>query len=225
MHDVEQPKAGPKQWLRRRIPDFLLKERDTFLRLGPKAGAIYAWYRLLDCMGVRPQKRERIPPSTRSVLFVCFGNIMRSPMAEAMFRQSTAGTQILVTAVSAGLHAIPSREAHPRALVASSEFGISLVEHRAQLLTPEMVSQADAIFVMDFQNKAEVLALYPEARDKVVMLSEYADGAERYREIPDPYFGDLESTRRCYAILQTCIHNLAAELAEENPRSVAPAAT
>ena len=225
MHDVEQPKAGPKQWLRRRIPDFLLKERDTFLRLGPKAGAIYAWYRLLDCMGVRPQKRERIPPSTRSVLFVCFGNIMRSPMAEAMFRQSTAGTQILVTAVSAGLHAIPSREAHPRALVASSEFGISLVEHRAQLLTPGMVSQADAIFVMDFQNKAEVLALYPEARDKVVMLSAYADGAERCREIPDPYFGDLEATRRCYALLQTCIHNLAAELAEENPRSVAPAAT
>lgn len=225
MHDVEQPKAGPKQWLRRRIPDFLLKERDTFLRLGPKAGAIYAWYRLLDCMGVRPQKRERIPPSTRSVLFVCFGNIMRSPMAEAMFRQSTAGTQILVTAVSAGLHAIPSREAHPRALVASSEFGISLVEHRAQLLTPEMVSQADAIFVMDFQNKAEVLALYPEARDKVVMLSAYADGAERCREIPDPYFGDLEATRRCYALLQTCIHNLAAELGAHNPDPVAPAST
>ena len=225
MHDVEQPKAGPKQWLRRRIPDFLLKERDTFLRLGPKAGAIYAWYRLLDCMGVRPQKRERIPPSTRSVLFVCFGNIMRSPMAEAMFRQSTAGTQILVTAVSAGLHAIPSREAHPRALVASSEFGISLVEHRAQLLTPEMVSQADAIFVMDFQNKAEVLALYPEARDKVVMLSAYAEGAERYREIPDPYFGDLEATRRCYALLQTCIHNLAAELGAHNPDPVAPAST
>jgi protein-tyrosine phosphatase len=223
MHDVEQPKAGPKQWLRRGIPDFLLKERDTFLRLGPKAGAIYAWYRLLDCMGVRPQNRVRIPPSTRSVLFVCFGNIMRSPMAEVMFRQSTAGTQLQVTAVSAGLHAIPGREAHPRALVASSEFGISLVEHRSQLLTPEMVSQADAIFVMDFQNKAEVLALYPEARDKVVMLSAYADGAERCREIPDPYFGDLEATRRCYALLQTCIHNLAAELTEENPRSVEPA--
>src|ERR1700741_4333746 len=103
MHDVEQPKAGPKQWLRRRIPDFLLKERDTFLRLGTKVGAIYAWNRLLDLLGVRQEKPEGIPPSSRSVLFVCFGNIMRSPMAEAMFRQSTAGTQILVTAVSAGL--------------------------------------------------------------------------------------------------------------------------
>ena len=225
MQDVEQPKTGPKQWLRRLIPGSLLKERDTFLRLGPKAGAIYAWYRLLDCMGVRPQKRVLIPPSTKSVLFVCFGNIMRSPMAEVMFRQSTAGTHILVTAVSAGLHAIPGREAHPRALEASSEIGLSLHEHRAQVLSPEMVSQADVIFVMDFQNKAEVLALYPEARDKVVMLSAYAEGADRCREIPDPYFGDLEATRRCYALLQTCIHNLAAELGAHNADPVAPAST
>ena len=221
MHEVEQPKTGPKQLLRRVIPESLLRERETFLRLGSRAGAIYAWYRLLDCMGVRPQKR--IPPSAKSILFVCFGNIMRSPMAEAMFRQFTAGTHSLVTAVSAGLHAIPGREPHPRALAASNEIGLSLVEHRAQLLTPEMVAQADVIFVMDFQNKAEVLALYPQARDKVIMLSEYADGAERCREIPDPYFGDLESTRRCYALLQTCVHNLAAELAEQNPRSAEPA--
>ena len=224
MHEVDQPKMGPKQLLRRLIPAFLLKERDTFLRLGPKAGAIYAWYRLLDCMSVRPQKRERMPPSTKAVLFVCFGNIMRSPMAEALFRQSTAGTHILVSAVSAGLHAIPGGAAHPRAVAASSEIGLSLVEHRAQLLSPEMVSQADVIFVMDFQNQAEVLALYPEARNKVVMLSTYADGAERCREIPDPYFGDLEATRRCCALLKTCIHNLTAELAERNPRSV-PAAS
>ena len=223
MPEVEQPKAGPKQWLRRIIPEPLLKERDTFLRLGPKAGALYAWYRLLDRMGIRPEKRARLSPSTRSILFVCFGNIMRSPMAEVMLRQSTAGTQVLIGSVSAGLHAIPGREAHPRALEASSEIGLSLVEHRAQLLTADMVSHADVIFVMDFQNKAELLALYPEAQDKVVLLSEYADGADRCREIPDPFFGDLESTRRCYALLQTCIHNLAAELAEQNPRSVEPA--
>ena len=225
MDEIEQPKAGPRQWLRRWIPGSLLKERDTFLRLGPKAGAIYTWYRLLDRMGVKPQKRERIPPSTRSILFVCFGNIMRSPMAEAMFRQSTAGTHVLVSAVSAGLHAIPGSEAHPRALEASGEIGFSLLEHHAQVLTPEMVSQADVIFVMDFQNQAEVLALYPEARGKVLMLSAYADEADRWREIPDPYFGDLEATRRCYALLQTCIHNLAAELEAYNPDPVAPASS
>jgi protein-tyrosine-phosphatase len=60
---------------------------------------------------------------------------------------------------------------------------------------------------------------------KVVMLSAYAEGAQRCREIPDPYFGDLEATRRCYALLQTCIHNLAAELGAHNPDPVAPAST
>jgi len=106
-------------------------------------------------------------------------------------------------------------------LTASQELGLPLTQHRAQLLTAELVAQADAIFVMDFQNKAEVLALYPEAKEKVLMLSAYADGAGRPREIPDPYFGDLDATRNCYAILQTCIRNLTHEVAARSRGSVA----
>jgi len=108
------------------------------------------------------------------------------------------------------------------AMEASQELGLPLSQHRAQLLTPDLVSEADVIFVMDFQNKAEVLALYPEARPKVLMLSAYAENAHRYREIPDPYFGDLETTRRCYAVLDTCIRNLMAELAVHSADAAAP---
>jgi protein-tyrosine-phosphatase len=218
----EKPKAGPKEFLKRLLPDSWLKERNTFLLLGPRAGAIYGWLRLLDLGGVRLWSREMIQPSAREFLFVCFGNIMRSPMAEVMFRKFAAEANLPgVRALSAGLHAIPGREAHPRALTAAQELGFPLGQHRAQLLTPELVAQADAIFVMDFQNKAEVLALYPNAKKKILMLSAYADGAERCREIPDPYFGDLDATRRCYAILQTCIRNLTTDLAARTSGSVA----
>jgi len=218
----EKPKAGAKQILKRVLPDAWLKERDIFLRLGPKAGATYAWLRLLDRMGVRLWSKDVIKPSARSFLFVCFGNIMRSPMAELMFRKSAADDNLQdVRAGSAGVHAILGREAHPWALAASQELGLSLAGHRARPLTPELVAQADAVFVMDFQNKAEVLALYPEAKERVFMLSAYADGPGRYREIPDPYFGDLETTRHCYAILQACIRNLTTEIASRCSRSVA----
>jgi protein-tyrosine-phosphatase len=73
-----------------------------------------------------------------------------------------------------------------------------------------MVDQADAIFAMDFQNKAELLTLYPDAANKICMLSAYAEGAWQGREIPDPYLGDLEVTRNCARQLRTCIRNLLA---------------
>lgn len=208
--------------VRKIVPDSVLRERQVFLCLGRKARPIYAWLRLLDFIGVHSPNMERIRTDARSFLFVCFGNIMRSPMAEAMFRKSAAEANLCHLGIrSAGLHAVPGSEAHPRALAASQEVGLSLAQHRAQLLTAELVSQADVIFAMDFRNKAEMLALYPDAGDKILMLSAYGDGPTRYREIPDPYFGDLEATRHCYAVLQTCIRNLTNDLATRTTTSVA----
>jgi protein-tyrosine phosphatase len=145
---------------------------------------------------------------------VCFGNIMRSAMAEFLRRQALmgAGVQEQVRIVSAGLHASPGREAHPWAQQASAELGISLVEHRAKLLTPEMVEQADCILAMDFQNKTELLTLYPASQSKIFMLSAYGEQPWQYREIVDPYLGDLESTRSCSRQLRICIGNLKTSL-------------
>ncbi len=212
--EANQPKPGFREVFRRIVPDSVRRERQVFLRLGPKPGAIYARLRLLAYLGVHSNNMEKIHADARSFLFVCFGNIMRSPMAEMMFRESVteAGLPNLVVG-SAGLHAVSGNTAHPRAITASEEIGLPLTPHRARLLTADVVSRADAIFVMDFQNQAEMLALYPEARNKTLMLSAYAEGRERNREISDPYFGDLEATRRCYALLRTCIRNLTMALA------------
>jgi protein-tyrosine phosphatase len=201
-----------KDVLRKFIPDFLLKQRSIVLRLGPNAGRIYASLRLLDAIGVRAANQRRVPPSARSFLFVCFGNIMRSAMAEFLMRQSLshAGLEQQVRIISAGLHAIAGREAHPWAQEAAAYLGVSLAEHRAKPLTREMAEQSDCILAMDFQNKAELLTLYPEAQEKIFMLSAYAEGPWQYREIPDPYLGDLETTKFCGQQLRICIHNLIA---------------
>ena len=121
------------------------------------------------------------------------------------------------------MHASPGREAHPWAQEAAADLGISLTQHRAKLLTREMVSRADCVFAMDFQNKAELLTLYPEAQEKILMLSAYAEGAWKDREIPDPYLGDVEVTRHCGRQLQICIRNLLAGTvgASRQPRTTA----
>jgi protein-tyrosine phosphatase len=224
---MTQEQSKPlKQALRRVVPDSLIREGQIVLRLGPGAGQIYARLRLLDSLGIRSQNSNDIPPGAQSFLFVCFGNIMRSPMAELMFRKATEKAGLArIRATSAGLHAIPGSQAHPWALEASTEIGLSLESHQSQQLTEELVSQSDVIFAMDFQNKAELLALYPQARDKILMLSAYANGAARSREISDPYSGDVEATRRCYALIQACIQNLTARLVAVSSKSTSAAQT
>lgn len=199
-----------KDLLRKFIPQFLLRERNIVLRLGPKAGQTYASLILVDLLGIRRGNGRRVPETARSFTFVCFGNIMRSAMAEALMRQAVVncGLEERIQISSAGLHAAPGREAHPWAQEVSAELSLSLTDHRAKLLTREMVETSDAVLAMDFQNKAELLTLYPEFQKKIYMLSAYAEGAWQCREIPDPYLGDLETTRFCLRQLQTCIRNL-----------------
>ena len=211
---MNQDPTTPSPWdLRSIVPDSLRRERNAFLRLGPKAGPIYARLRLLDLVGVRSPNRRRVPSGARSFLFVCFGNLMRSPMAEAFFRKAVNDAELRGIRIdSAGLHAVPGSEAHPWALIASREIGVPLASHRARLVTADLVRQADVVLAMDFQNKAELLARFPEFGSKILMLSAYAEGPLRNREIPDPYFGDIDGTRRCYGVLQTCIRNLTGEL-------------
>jgi len=207
------PKPLLKRVLRPLVPQRLLKDRDVYLRLGPQTGRTYLRLRTLDSLGVRGSNKRKVPASARSFVFVCYGNIMRSPMAELMFRRTLSEHGVYDMEIcSAGIHATPGTEAHPRSQIAGRELGLPLDYHRSKLLTPEMVSKADAIFAMDFQNKAELLNLYPEASAKIFMLSAYAEGRRRYREIPDPFFGDQDEARRCYALLQTCVHNLVKSL-------------
>jgi protein-tyrosine-phosphatase len=198
-----------KDILRKLIPESLLKQRNIVLRLGP-SGRTYASLRMLDAIGIRSPHQRRPPASARSFLFVCFGNIMRSAIAEVLMRRalSEAGLAQQVVVMSAGLHATPGTEAHPWAQQAAAELGVSLGDHRAELVTQEMVTQADCVFAMDFQNKAELLTLYPDSQKKIYMLSAYAEGPLKFREIRDPYLEDLEATRLCGRQLQTCVRNL-----------------
>jgi len=210
---AELPSAKPdslRKILRKLVPIFLLKERSIIAHLGPGAGWTYASLCLQDAIGMRAANQRLIPRSSRSLLFVCYGNIMRSPMAEALMLRALEETPCSekIEVASAGLHATAGREVHPWALEVAAAMGISLADHRAKPLSKEMVEHADCVFAMDFQNKAELLTLYPEAASKIYLMSAYAAGRQRYREIADPFLGDLEATKSCYRELQICVRNL-----------------
>jgi protein-tyrosine phosphatase len=147
----------------------------------------------------------------KSVLFVCFGNIMRSPMCEALLNRAVHSTFPQMCVSSAGLSAVTGREAHPWAITAAHELGISLENHRARLLTSEIVDHSDLILAMDYDNYARLVSRFPDARKKVYMLGSYQGMDSRKVEIRDPYYQGADATGHCFRILANCIDHLVQE--------------
>ncbi|MEW6572658.1 MAG: low molecular weight protein arginine phosphatase [Bacillota bacterium] len=118
------------------------------------------------------------------ILFVCTGNTCRSSMAEGIFRDLLALQGVEdVDVASAGVFALPGSPASPEAVDALAEWGIDLSNHKARLLTPEIIQEADLILTMTARHKAAVLETAPDAKDKVFTINEYAGFTG---DIPDP---------------------------------------
>jgi protein-tyrosine-phosphatase/glycosyltransferase involved in cell wall biosynthesis len=198
---------------RRRLPQSVRRHLRASLRFGPRVRRTYWRLLLRRAIGGNGGAPEDSP--ARTLLFVCHGNVIRSPMAEALARRSLAalgagGFSVL----SAGLHAERGRDADGRAQMAAAEFGVSLRDHRARPLTRELALGADLIFAMDSLNQAELLARYPEAAPRIRLVGEGV-AARRGRpvEIEDPFLGSVEDVRRCYGLLETCVRRQAERFA------------
>jgi protein-tyrosine-phosphatase len=207
-----------KRLIERTLPRSLVNLCQIYRQLDAPAGAAYVTLQCLRALGLRRERWRQVPAGVRSILFVCHGNIIRSPMAAALLRQRLShAEQRLLAIASAGVHARPMNGVDTRALMVAREFGVSLDAHCPQPLTQQLVEQAEVIFVMDFLTEARLLGQYPGARHKVALLGAYAEGVPaRQLEIADPYHGDMTDIRRCYTILDGCIQRLVSALCPGN---------
>jgi protein-tyrosine phosphatase len=147
------------------------------------------------------------------IVFVCSGNIIRSPLAEALLRRHLAHAGHRTTRVSsAGLHATLGRPADPRAQDAARERGVALDGHAAQPFTRDLIDGAAAIFVMDFRNEAELLTRHPGAAGKVLLLGALAPDETGGPSIPDPYALDAAAVRAASERIDAATRSLAATL-------------
>src|SRR5688572_20211132 len=108
----------------------------------------------------------------KTFLFVCTGNICRSPMAEGLLRHAAAGRNEY-RAVSAGLGAVDGQPPSAHAIQAMRELGIDISQQRSRMLTADLVQQADYILGMTHSHVDTVLLLYPQSAEKTFLLREF----------------------------------------------------
>ena len=138
---------------------------------------------------------KNFSPKQVNVLFVCMGNICRSPTAEGVFAKLAQqhGLEHLIGVDSAGTHAYHSGEpADRRAQDAARERGYDLSFCRARKLLSEDFETFDYVLVMDRDNYNNALEITPKDKQhRLKLFLDYADD-KTVGEVPDPYYGGVQ---------------------------------
>lgn len=144
------------------------------------------------------------------VLFVCMGNICRSPTAEGVFRHvvQDAGLADQIDVDSAGTHAYHVNEPPDRRAQAAAERrGYSMSDIRARPVRIEDFERFDYIIAMDRDNLALLIdQADADYHDKIHLFLEYTSGHED--EVPDPYYGGVTGFERVLDLVEEASRGL-----------------
>ena len=151
------------------------------------------------------------------VLFVCMGNICRSPVAQGVFenvvrREGLTG-EVFVDSAGTG-HWHVGSPPDDRALSAAALRGLDISSQRARLISPEDCEDFDYVLTMDEQNFRKVAALC--RGDAVVRpFLDFAEGSPE-REVPDPYYGGPDGFERVLDLVEEASEGLIRDIRERH---------
>jgi glycosyltransferase involved in cell wall biosynthesis/protein-tyrosine-phosphatase len=143
-----------------------------------------------------PERVRNALASAKSLLFVCHGNIIRSPFAARLVADALDRQGAPVSIGSGGLEAVAGRPAHPTAVRTAATRQVDLTDHAAAPVTPATVANADVIFVMDVPQLVALLRRFPGAHAKTFLMTCLAPDAPL--EIADPVDGDESRFEACF---------------------------
>ena len=158
----------------------------------------------------------------KSLLFVCTGNTCRSPMAEGIARLVLEGRPGWKVA-SAGVGAINGQPASTHAVTAMRQLGQDISGHRSQMLTAQLVREADYIFALTQSHAEGILYYHPEAAEKVFLLREFDDSVESFdKDIADPIGGPLPGYVETRNQIEAGVRTAIAFIEQHEAASAAP---
>jgi len=150
-----------------------------------------------------------------SVLFVCLGNICRSPMAEAALRKLSWDAGLAITVDSAGTGDWHVGQApDKRAQLVASQHGIDISGYRARQVTPHDFLRFDHIFALDPQNLSDLKAIAPNRHPaRLELLMDLVPG-RKGTAVPDPYYGDEGEFRAAWNDVTAAAERLVERLSD-----------
>lgn len=153
-----------------------------------------------------------------AVLFVCMGNICRSPTAEGVFRKlhQELSPELDIHMDSAGTHAYHIGDApDPRSQAAALQRGVDISSHRGRQATSQDFHEFDYVIAMDSDNLRRLQALRPKgSRAELKLLLEYAEAG--VRDVPDPYYGGSGGFERVLDLVEQGGRGLLAHIRQKH---------
>lgn len=153
-----------------------------------------------------------------AVLFVCLGNICRSPLAEAAFRREAAelGLDVEIDSAGTGDWNI-GRAPDPRAQDVAVKNGVDISSYRARQVTPDDFKKFTHILALDAQNMIDLKAIAPddEAKTRLSLMLDHLPGHEG-QAVMDPYYGEAEGFNETWQLVSDAARALAQRIAREN---------
>jgi len=138
-----------------------------------------------------------------SVLFVCLGNICRSPLAEVVVRDraSRRGLDGAFKFASAGTGSWHiGNGADQRSAETARKYGLDLSCHAAQQITPEKIERWEWFVAMDENNRADLIRMGVPG-DRLLLMRQFEPGFESTPDVPDPYYGGPDGFEDAYRML------------------------
>ncbi len=152
------------------------------------------------------------------ILFVCLGNICRSPLAEGIMAYKIKKYGLNVVVDSAGFETFHRGDpADPRSLAVAAEHGIDLSGHVARMFSVRDFDHFDLIYVMDRRNYNDVMGMARDSQDESkvdFMLNLIAPGENR--QVPDPWYGGREGFEKVYQMLDQACDQLLKEISTDH---------
>jgi protein-tyrosine-phosphatase len=143
------------------------------------------------------------PEAIERVLFVCTGNICRSPIAEGLMtdRLRQEGKPSLSVS-SAGIFANPGNLPDPSAVHVAGEAEIDISDHRARVVNNDTLGWADIVLAMESGQREFISMEFPRHSAKVVLLGNFGSHGG---EIADPYGAPLEAYKACFGEIKEAV--------------------
>ena len=159
----------------------------------------------------------------KTILFICTGNVCRSPMAEALFRHAVRGRGEF-RVISAGIGALDGQPPTSHSVRAMRELGVDISAQHSRMLTAELVRSADLILGMTHSHVDTVGLLYPAAAEKTFLLREFDETLEPYeKDISDPIGSAYEVYVDCRDQIEQGIASLLKFMEQNNFLTGTPA--